>query len=203
VYQVQRSAVSALHVVASVYVPQGSTTGVGPGVGGHAHGAQAVFAGQTGQLQAVPASALPVPELVFEPVPAPPSPEDAPRVGTVLGPVEPLPVTPTAPWPHAQSHDPPPVVLTGQAHVQVPPPELPLPPPLPVPHADPPPEPFEPPQSQAQGGQAAPGAQAGQAQVQVPPPTLPDPVPPSVAGGGAEQSHCTAGQLAFAGQARG
>jgi hypothetical protein len=120
-------------------------------VGGHAHGAQAVFAGQTGQVQAVPASALPLPELAA----APPVPEEPPPVGTVPEPAPPLPVTPTAPSPQAQAHDPPPVLVTGQAQVQVPPPALPL------------------------------------------------PAPPSVAGGGAEQSHCTAGQLAFAGQARG
>jgi hypothetical protein len=108
-------------------------------------------------------------------------------VGVV--PLEPSPLTATVPAPHAQSQGGQ-VALSaqlGQAQVQVPPP--PTAPPLTVP-------PHEPPaQSQVQGGQVSPGAHAAQAQVQVPPPPVP--------GVGLEQSHSTAGQSAFAGQAIG
>jgi hypothetical protein len=61
----------------------------------------------------------------------------------------------------------------------------------------PPPEP-PPAQLQLQGGQLSPGAQDGQAQVHMPPPTLPASTTPD---GG--QSHATAGQAAFGGQATG
>jgi hypothetical protein len=70
--------------------------------------------------------------------------------------------------------------------VQVPPPDEPVPPPQLLP---------PPPQSHAHGGQVSPGAQAGQLQAQVPPPL------PPLGGGG--QSHCTAGQSASAGHAKG
>ncbi len=93
-----------------------------------------------------------------------------------------LPLTPTLPAPQAQSQGGQlaPGAHAGHAQVQVRPPAQ-----------EPPP-----PQSQAQGGQASPGAQTGQVQVHVPPPTPPP-------GGGCEQSHSTAGQSAFAGQAIG
>jgi hypothetical protein len=78
--------------------------------------------------------------------------------------------------------------------------------PLPTPPSlhDPPGSP--PVQSHLQGWQDSPGAQAGQAHVQVPPPMTPPPVPPlPVPPGGIvpAQSHWTAGQSAFAGQASG
>ncbi len=100
----------------------------------------------------------------------------------VVVPVPPAEVTPS---PHAQSQGGQlgPKQL-GHAQVQVPP--LPVPPPQ-----VPPPLP----QSHVHGAQAAPGGQSGQLQAQVPPP----PPPP----GGGAQSHCTAGQSAFAGQASG
>jgi hypothetical protein len=104
---------------------------------------------------------------------------------------DPLPA-PTLPVPQAQSQGAQvvPGAQLGQAQVHVPPMVLPaalLP-------QEPPPPPL---QSQLQGGQVSPGAQAGHAQVHVPPP------PPPPLGGGFEQSHATAGQSAFAGQAIG
>jgi len=103
-------------------------------------------------------------------------------VGVV--PLEPSPLTPTLPVPHAQSqggHGAP-AGQAGQAQVQVPP--------LPT---VPPHEPLE--QSHAQGGHVSPGAHAWQVHVQVPPPPVP--------GVGLEQSHSTAGQSALAGHAIG
>jgi len=95
-----------------------------------------------------------------------------------------LPLTPTLPAPQAQSQGGQlaPGTHAGQAQVQVPPPPQEPPPPAP--------------QSQLHGAQVSPGAQTGQVQVQVPPP----PLPPD---GGCEQSHSTAGQSAFVGQAIG
>jgi hypothetical protein len=188
--QPHASAVSAVHDVASVNLAHGSA-GTGFGAGGlipQPQGAHAAPAGQAGQPQ-TEASAAPV--------------EGGLSIVVFTGWAVPLPVvpegaTPTAPWPqpHAQGGQFGPVQAgQAQAHVpeplpppQVPPPEPPLPPPLL--------------QSHAQGGQAWPGPQAGQVHVQVPPPVEPPPVPP-VEPPPPEQSHCTAGQSAPAGQTSG
>jgi hypothetical protein len=100
-------------------------------------------------------------------------------------------LTLTLPAPHAHVQDGQniPGAQIGHAQVHVPPP-------VPPPQA---PRMLAalllPPQSQVQGGQVSPGAQAGHAQVHVPPPVLP--------GVALEQSHSTAGQAVFAGQAIG
>jgi len=131
-------------------------------------------------------------QLAASPCAAQGSSVDAPGTGgapILVGvvPLEPSPLTPTLPTPHAQSQgrQASPGAQAGQAQVHVPPPTE---PPTAPPH-----EPAA--QSQLQGGQVSPGAQAPQVQVQVPPPLLP--------GVGLEQSHSTAGQSAFAGQAIG
>ena len=100
-------------------------------------------------------------------------------------------LTPTFPLPHAQSQGGHVVPAAQLGHAQV---QVPVPPPVVVP-------PHEPPllQSQLHGGHVSPGAHVGQVQVQVRTP----PPPPEAPGTGFEQSHWTAGQSAFAGQAIG
>jgi hypothetical protein len=176
--QPQASAVSALQDCRSACAEQGSAGWV------QSHGAQALPAGQRGQLH----TAGDVVEAGAEAAPLPVV--DVPE-GTVT--VE------VAAAPQLQLHgaQAAPAGQAGQAQVQVPVPVVPLPqveppePPVPrVPGA----------QSQAHGGQASPGAQAGQSQVQVLPP--PPPEPPVVEGGGG-QSQATGGQAPSFGQARG
>jgi hypothetical protein len=184
------SAVSAVHEVTSPYAVQGSAGGVVP----QPHGAQAAPAGQAGQAQ-TGTDAEPVLTMVPDPPPEP---------------VEGVVVVMVAPLLHAQlqAGHASPAGQAGQLQIQVPgPPPVPVAPPLPatpplpvelvVPPLQPPPGW---PQAQSQAAQTSPGRQAGQSQVQVPPP--PVPLPASTGGGGG-QSHCTGGQLPFAGQASG
>ena len=182
--QPHASAVSAVQEVTSVYAVQGLAGGVVP----QPHGAQAAPTGQAGQPQTVPGA-----EPVLVTVPdAPPAPEEVVVVVVVV-----------APLLHAQlqAGHASPAGHSGQLQVQVPgPPPVPVAPPLPV--APPVPLPQPPPgspQAQSQTGQTSPAGQGGQSQVQVPPPPA---LPPSIACGGG-QSHCTGGQLPFAGQASG
>lgn len=177
--QPQSSAVSAVQEAASVCAAQGSAGWVP-----QPQGAQAVPAGQAGQPHTETA---PEPPLVVSTGPVVPELDGA----AVMVVVDPL--------VHAQlqAGQVVPAGQTGQLQVQVPgPPPDPVAPPAPVPHPPPAP-PVPPPHWQSQGGQASPGRQAGQPQVQVPPPV------PASTGCGDGQSHCTGGQVPFAGQARG
>jgi hypothetical protein len=181
--QPHASVVSAVQEVTSVCAAQGSAGGVVP----QPHGAQAAPVGQAGQPQTAPGAEPPLPVLLTVPD-APPVPDEE--------------VVVVVPLPHAQLHagHASPAGHAGQLQVQVPgPPPVPVAPPLPVEPVPPPHPPPGWPQAQAQTGQTSPARQGGQSQVQVPPPPA---LPPSAACGGG-QSHCTGGQLPFAGQANG
>jgi hypothetical protein len=199
--QPHASVVSAVQDVTSVCAAQGSAGGVVP----QPHGEQAAPAGQAGQPQTIP-GAEPVPPLLL----TVPDPLLAPEAGAVVVVVAPL------LHEQLQAGQASPAGHSGQLQVQVPgPPPVPVVPPEPVAPPLPvaPPEPVLPPlpvvlpqpppgwpQAQSQTGQTSPAGQAGQSQVQIPPP--PPALPPSTASGGG-QSHCTGGQLPFAGQASG
>jgi hypothetical protein len=183
--QPHASVVSAVQEVTSVWAVQGSAGGVVP----QPQGAQAAPSGQAGQPQTAPV-AEPLPPVSLTVPDAPPVPDEGMVVVVV------------APWPHAQLHagHASPAGHAGQLQVQVPgPPPVPVAPPLPVEPVPPLQPPPGWPQAQSQTGQTSPARQGGQSQVQVPPPLA---LPPSVACGGG-QSHCTGGQLPFAGQATG
>jgi len=177
--QPQLSAVSALHDCRSAWAEQGSAGWV------QSQGAQALPAGQRGQLHTVG-------DVVGAGAEAVPPPAVAVPAGSVT--VEVV----AAPQLQLHGAHAAPAGQAGQAQVQVPVPvvllpqvEPPEPPVPPVPGA----------QSQAHGGQTSPGAQAGQAQVQVfPPPPLDPPVPEE---GGGGQSQATGGQAPSLGQASG
>jgi hypothetical protein len=122
--QPQASAVSAVQVLASVYVVQGSA-----GVVPHPHGAQAVFAGQAGQPQT---------DTDADPPPVFSGGDEVAvaDVGTVIVVV--------APFVHEQLHagQAAPAGHSGQLQVQVPgPPPVPDEPPVPVLVVHPPPPP--------------------------------------------------------------
>jgi hypothetical protein len=101
-YQLQRSAVSARQVSASVKAAHGSVLGGGEGGTGQSQGAHAVFGGHVGHVHAGDEVA-PLLELPLLAVPIPVLP------------------APTAPVPHAQSHGGQvvPGAQGGQAQVQV------------------------------------------------------------------------------------
>jgi hypothetical protein len=148
--------------------------------------------GSLGGVVAVPPSTTPVPVVPGDAEPEPDA--GAVEVGTAVALPEPLGGTGTGPLAQSQLHggQVSPGAQTGHAQAHVPGPD-----PGPV-EQPPPPEPPPPVQSQLHGGQLSPGAQAGHAQVHIPPPALPASTGP--VGG---QSHATAGQAAFDGQATG
>ena len=174
--QPQASAVSALHDCRSAWAEQGSAGWV------QSQGAQALPAGQTGQLHTAG-------DVVGAGAEAAPPPAVAVPAGSVTVEVA------AAPQLQLQGAQAVPAGQAGQAQVQVPVPVVPLP------QVEPPEPPVPPvPQSQAHGGHASPGAQAGQSQVHVLPP--PPPVPPVTEGGGG-QSQATGGHAPSLGQASG
>ena len=184
--QPQASEVSAVQEVTSVCAVQGSAGCVVP----QPHGAQAAPAGQAGQPQTIPGAEPVLPVLVTAPE-VPPAPEEAVVVVVVLPLLQ----------AQLQAGHASPAGHSGQLQMQVPgPPPAPVEPPLPVEPVEPPLQPPPGwPQAQSQTGQTSPAGHGGQSQVQVPPPPALPPSVPCVGG----QSHCTGGQLPFAGQASG
>ena len=190
--QPHASAVSAVQEVTSVCAVQGSAGGVVP----QPHGAQAAPAGQAGQ----PQTATGAEPVLTDAVPDPP-PQPAPRASSWSWSRRCCrrscrPGTPRPPDTRGscrcrfrvRRQRPSRRRFPSRRRSRVPPPVA---PPLQPPPGWP--------QAQSQTGQTSPAAQAGQSQVQVPPPPA---LPPSAACGGG-QSHCTGGQLPFAGQASG
>lgn len=174
--QPQASAVSALHDCRSAWAEQGSVGWV------QSQGAQALPAGQSGQLHTAGDDVEAGADAVPPPVVAVPA-------GSVTVEVA------AAPQLQLQGAQAVPAGQAGQAQVQVPVPVVPLPQEPP----DPPVPPVPGAQSQAHGGHASPGAQVGQPQVQVFPPPPDPPVPE----GGGGQSQATGGHAPSLGQASG